>query len=419
MGEHVEIKTRFQKESTFEIDITPEWLESPDWELAAYEIPNIPAGTTRVEMSHLRKAFSDHDVEELRTHLSETYAWFLHAGCTITVNSTSLRPLDFDRWAYPPGFPPHKGAFDITLDDRTIGVDITAGLILDRDPEQENYGVYVYCNHRLIVKGLKTRDVGYFVSTEAGVPHPDASLCRAIVQLQGPAKLMPWNSSKSGINVGHAAFQQLRPTLIRLVSHFSSLSRRLKTDWDEKVFPYTAGTIERIDPEEATTGKRLNLPPLPRVNKPQIEQLKARNKANLRDKPWTLGLLEAMAAVDVVTRQRLETKNRIALILLDSNFEIGIKEFLVHRDDLFPPSQFDNATIQRLFKKRADVIAEVTKKVNIPKKLLDRAQHYYSLRNKLIHERATVDITNADVYNYRSTIQEVLSILFKLKFTKA
>src|SRR5258708_47425 len=209
---------------------------------------------------------------------------------------------------------------------------------------------------------------------------------------------------------------RLRPTLIRLVSHFSSLSRRLKNDWDGKVFPYTTGTIERIKPEDATTGKHLNLPPLPRVNKPQIEQLKARNKTNLKNQPWTLGLIEAMASVDIITRQRLETKNRIALILLDSNFEIGIKEFLVHRDDLFPPSQFDDATIQKLFKKRADVIAEVTKKVNIPKKLLDKAQHYYGLRNKLIHERATVDITNADVDNYRSTVQEILTILFKLKF---
>jgi len=56
-----------------------------------------------------------------------------------------------------------------------------------------------------------------------------------------------------------------------------------------------------------------------------------------------------MAAVDVITRQRLETKNRIALMLLDSNFEIALKEFIVHRDDLFPPSQYGKAVIQKLF----------------------------------------------------------------------
>lgn len=31
-----------------------------------------------------------------------------------------------------------------------------------------------------IEKEVKTREVGYFVSNEAGVPHPDISLCRAL-----------------------------------------------------------------------------------------------------------------------------------------------------------------------------------------------------------------------------------------------
>lgn len=152
------------------------------------------------------------------------------------------------------------------LGEDEVHVEITAGLITDRDPEKENYGVYVHCNHRLIVKELRTRDVGYFVSGEAGVPHPDASLCRAIVHLQGPAKLMPWNSSKSDINAGLPVFQKIRPALIQLVSHFSSLSRRLKNDWGRTVTSHTSGTIERVEVNDAI-GHRVNLPSLPRVNK--------------------------------------------------------------------------------------------------------------------------------------------------------
>jgi hypothetical protein len=44
--------------------------------------------------------------------------------------------------------------------------------------------VYFYCNNRLIAKEIKTRDVGYFVSAEAGVPHPNISLCRELVRLE-------------------------------------------------------------------------------------------------------------------------------------------------------------------------------------------------------------------------------------------
>lgn len=294
LGEHVEIRTRHQKAQTYQVDITTEWLEVEGWEIPAYAIPEIAAGTTSVEISQLRKPFSQEQVDEIVAHLGETYAWFINEGCKLTVNTDDITPTAFDNWAYPAGFSPRNASFKVKLGTEEVSVTITAGLITDRDPEQENYGFYVYCNHRLIVKELKTRDVGYFVTAEAGVPHPDASLCRAIVHVQGPAKLMPWNSSKSGINPGHPLFKRLRPTLIQLVSYFSSLSRRLKNDWDTKVTPHTSGTIEDIKAAEVAPGKRLNLPELPRVNKPQIERFKARNKKTLKDQPWTVGLVEAM-----------------------------------------------------------------------------------------------------------------------------
>jgi len=134
--------------------------------------------------------------------------------------------------------------------------------------------------------------------------------------------------------------------------------------------------------------------------------------------PWTVGLVEAMAAVDMITRQRLDTRNRIALILLDSNYEIALKEFIVSRTDLFPPHTYTDAKIAQLFARRTDVINEVTRHVTIPAPLLAQARHYYNIRNKLIHERATVGITDADVESYRTTVQKVLRILFKLKFAR-
>jgi hypothetical protein len=175
---------------------------------------------------------------------------------------------------------------------------------------------------------------------------------------------------------------------------------------------------DQVKAEDIKSGKRLNLPPLPRVNKPRSEHLKTRNKKETKNKPWTLGLVEAMAAVDVITRQKLETKNRVALILLDSNFEIALKEHIVHRVDLFPPAQFTDAKIQQLFQKRHEVINTVVQQTPIASTLLNKARHYYGLRNKLIHERATVDVTDTDIENYKSTIQEVLTILFGLKFLR-
>jgi len=106
----------------------------------------------------------------------------------------------------------------------------------------------------------------------------------------------------------------------------------------------------------------------------------------------------------------------IALILLDSNFEIALKEFIVHRNDLFPTTTCTDAKIAQLFKNRTDVINEVTKHVTFPPTLLNKVRHYYGLRNKLIHERAMVGITDPDIANYRATIERVLTILFNLRF---
>lgn len=224
----------------------------------------------------------------------------------------------------------------------------------------------------------------------------------------------PWNSSKNGINHSHLAFQQIRPRLIPLVSYFSSLSRRLKDDWDHQVFRYDEGEIQELQATDIV-GKRVVLPALPRVHKPRAERYKAVNKVQIQNQPWTLGLVESLAMLDVIERQRFETNNRISLILLDSTFEIALKEFIVHRHDLFPPKEYDDVEIRRLFSARHLVTAAILKKMPVLKPLFDTASHYYTLRNKLIHERATVDVADSDIKNYRLTVERLLNTLFNLE----
>ena len=418
LAENVIIKTRHNSDQSHQIDITREWLDASEWELPAYAIPEIDPGSTVIEFSHLRKPLSDTLEQELLRHFGEVYEWFLDEDrCTILVNGQPVIPFRFDQWAFPPEFRPRTTSFQVKPDQvGTLGVEITAGLISDRDPVAENYGVYFYCNNRLVLAHAKNREFGYFVTSEAGVPHPDASLCRAIVRISGSAKLQPWNSSKTGINFSHPAFVQLRPTLIQLVAYFSSLSRRTKDDWSSKVFAYDKGEPERIRPVEPGHSAKLVLPPLPKVQKKQVDHLKARNASRLEESPWTLGLVEALAAVDLIARQRLVTGNRIAMILLDSNFEIALKEFIVHRPDLYDPKLYTDSKIAEIFARRHKVIEEVKQKVNLAAGLLDRARHYYLVRNKLIHERATVDVSPSDIANYRRVIEQILTQLFDLQF---
>lgn len=419
LGELVEIRTRHASGKTIQIDLTKEWVDHPSWELDIHEIPDIAPGTTIVDITKVRQSFDKSDVDDIRLHLGETYAWFIGQGCQIRLDGKTIKPATFERWAYPPDYLPRRAAFTVEpAPGDFLDVEITGGLILDRAPEADNYGVYFICNNRLIVKELKVRDVGYFVPSEAGVPHPDASLARVIVRFSGAAELMPWNSSKSGINYSHPAFLAVRRRIIDFSSYYTQVSRRLKSDWDGAVFRHVSGGIQDIDSSEAESTKKKVLPKLPSTRQPtRFERIMASNRKALDDKPWTLGLVEALGLIDVISGlKKFQTRNRASLILLDSNFEISLKEFIVHRKDLFPAHKYTNVYIAQLFGNRTNVIKEVAAHIHLPATMLAKIGHYYDLRNNLTHQRATVPISDNEIDDYRGVIEKVLKKLFDLKF---
>jgi len=69
-----------------------------------------------------------------------------------------------------------------------------------------------------------------------------------------------------------------------------------------------------------------------------------------------------------------------------------------------------------LFKHRQDVIELVDQKVSLGAATLGKINYYYRLRNQLIHEKATADVTPEDIDNYQETVQGVLERLFGLQF---
>jgi len=414
LAAQVSIKTSTSWGQSYQIDIDDDWLESASWEIPFYAIPDVMPGTTRVELTGLRRPLTASDQDELLRHFDEVYSTFLKGNqVMISVNGVDCAPKVFNHWAYPPDYAPCIALFDLPIEPSgPVTVQIAAGLITDRDPSRENYGVYIYCNDRLVVKELRVREVGYFVTGEAGVPHPDASLCRVIVDFAGAARHMPWNSSKSGINFEHPVFQATRVLITDFVTRYTRLSRALKRTWEEDILAYKEGEPEVIINPAPGEMKKVHLPPVPRVRVSHIEGLLAHNETSTTKMPWTLGLVESIGLVDVIMRQRAQTRSRAALILLDSCLEIGFKEFIVHDQVL---SQ--NVNLAQLFGNRDNVIARVVSKRPIRQELLDVAKHYYQIRNKLVHEKATVAVTDNDIETYRSVVTQILSRLFQLKFS--
>lgn len=418
LGQTVVVTSRYGTGETYKFELSDDWLENDNWNVEVEPASEIEEGTTQVSISSVRQGFSTEDKDRIEKLLGAAYSKFVPFGCTISVNGSQVLSTVFDNWAYPPNFPPQTAEFSIYPDDlHQVAVKLTGGLVFDRDPVEENYGVYIYCNNRLIVSHSKSYEVGFFKG-QAGVPHPDASLARVIVELSGQPELMPWTSNKSDINWSHPTILMIRDRIVALTAHFSKLSRRMKNVRETEVFPYQTGQISEIDLRRDESAKRVVDLPLPRGRrKSYAERIMDENRAIVEEKPWTLGLVEAMGIIETVSKKSLQTRNRLALVLLDSNLEIGLKEYIVHQADQFPPQRFGDAQLVDLFKKRHEVINVVKPHLSISDPDWDKVRHYYDRRNKLIHERATVQITDTELLDFRNLVERILKELFDLRLS--
>ncbi|WP_081423772.1 hypothetical protein [Celeribacter ethanolicus] len=116
---------------------------------------------------------------------------------------------------------------------------------------------------------------------------------------------------------------------------------------------------------------------------------------------------------EVLAGKKYHSRNRLGLIILDSNLEIGLKEFLVNNKEYY-----SDGDISKLFTKRHLVIAEIKKHISINDDYWKKSSHYNNLRNKLIHERATVDITDYQLADFSEVVEHILSKLFGFDFSR-
>jgi hypothetical protein len=148
--------------------------------------------------------------------------------------------------------------------------------------------------------------------------------------MNGHPSLMPWNSSKSQINYQNKVYEAIRDSIIEVVSYYVKLSRRFQGDFLSNVYKYKEGKIETQEIESPGDISKLYSVPLPRVRKSYVDKVVDKNKIIAKQKPFVVGLYESIVAADTIYRTNLVQKNRIVLIILDSNIEIALKDYLVH-----------------------------------------------------------------------------------------
>lgn len=415
LAENIRIYSRYKKGKTLHVEIDDNWIkDDTTWDLHVYEVDAIAENSTIIELTKLRDQIKSEEEDELYNYLGSTYGLFLKdRKFELTINSKKVKPIYYDKWSYPPGFEPKNFTGEIDFGgDGKINLEILGGLTVSGEPSGGEYGAYFYCNDRLVSRAYKGPEVGYR-PLKIGNPHPASSLARVVVKITGPANLMPWNSSKSEINVKHPAFKEIQVHIERVLTHYATLSKKWSGSWEEDIFKYKTGVVQTEVLENISSQVRLYLPPIPKPrNKKYVDIIRSNNRNLAKDKPWIVGLYETVIAVEEICRLKLDQKNRIALLTLDSMLEIAFKEYLLNESGIaFSAQRFEN-----LMKNRADVHREVKTVMPLTTAQWQKIEYYYKLRCELVHKRATVSISDNDLATFRKTVEYTLQKLFALNF---
>ncbi len=423
MSQLIRIYSRHSQGKTVLVEVDDEWLNADTWNLDVYEDSyQLKESCTEIQLSKLRSPINEEEEETLRTHLEEVYGKMVQAGdVRILLNEEAVAPRHFEKWSFPPDYEPtsHSDVTSFKRKDGTEGevfVEMMAGLTKSGEPSDGEFGVYFYCNNRLVAKAMKSYDVG-FTKGKIGNPHPTQGLARVIVYLEGSASLMPWNSSKSEIDTKHPVFKAIQPHIIEVMDTYAKLSKRLSAQeggWPENVFKHPEGKIKTVDFKVSEKPTKLHTPPVPRAHREKIEVSLTRKNAKLASqKPWVIGIYEVAAAFHAISKLQIQQKNRILLLLLDSGLEIAFKEYLQNESS----QSYSEDRLKNIMKNRHEVHKEVKSSKSFTQAEWKKVDYYYTKRSEIVHKRASVAIPDGEIQDFKALYEHITTELFGLDFT--
>jgi len=134
-------------------------------------------------------------------------------------------------------------------------------------------------------------------------------------------------------------------------------------------------------------------------------------------KPWVRGLVETLTAVKLLRESLIESKNRLALILLDSALEIGFKNFLIYEKEV--TLEKNNPILTYRHKLHKAVAEKTMGMFNVEPwdddKVWKLVNFYYEARCDLYHETAEKTLFDSSIGDLFSLVSFVLDRLFSIQ----
>lgn len=267
--------------SNFEIEVdVVKWKAKKEWEFdfKKYEPDQnnpIEKCGTKIKVTSLHSNISDDFqsdsfINRLRIKIEDVHSEALINGLKIKVNNLELTGHK-DELLTSKDIKPFFKKITIGKKPNTVEVKIYAGI---STKSKENFGWYIYCNGRQVVKADQTRLTGWGSATsEVSVPksHTQFDRFRGYVYFESSnAFLLPWNTKKDGINENSEIYQAVRLEMIlalrQVIDFLNQLDKENDTEdkpLNEMVNSAASANVLELSPNKNSSFKFT--PPKPKV----------------------------------------------------------------------------------------------------------------------------------------------------------
>lgn len=207
------------------------------------ENQELPCGTTITVTSLHQNTSEDFVLENFRTKLSqelENTQWgALEKNLVIRLNDRQIKghPLELlQSEMIKPAFLEEKDP-----NDPKVGIKIYAGILKGGENEKDNpsaAGWYILCNERLIVKANKDLTTGWGEKNGETMQnfHNDYAKFRGFVFFDSEdPKLLPWNTTKTGIDLDSPIFRRTRLKMIQLARPVLEFLRNFRDEKKQEI----------------------------------------------------------------------------------------------------------------------------------------------------------------------------------------
>lgn len=223
IGRHFNVTTKTTQEQYRVAADVNDWLEQEDWE---FRVTNVGSsdedavssatGTVIIVENLTREAENwfgiSYNVSNLIKEISRRHQYYIDNGISIFVNGVAIPTthIGFLVSEYPRLCPAYR-----EYDRDGVHVRVLAGVGQSYPPDA---GWYVYCNGRMVLDADRTRTTGWGEPKMMPRFHNQYARFRGVAFFDSAdSTLLPWNTTKDGVDEGVPVFLEAYRTMVSLM----------------------------------------------------------------------------------------------------------------------------------------------------------------------------------------------------------